>query len=218
MIIAMAISAIVIMGTYSLFNTIFKAHSATSENLFYTGIYNGLSNLINDDFINMIELEEDQLKRIDNETDENDNEDNGLVETSSNDSISSLDNTNRDNATNNEIDNKTKQNYIILNKQNNYPKLIFSTYNSLFFNKALPVIVTYYIDDENYFVRVEENNNLSFKKEMRLIGNVENFQVESFDGEDFIDDIADSKLMRFIFNIDGRTYQISVGKFILDEK
>jgi len=213
----MAISAIVIMGTYSLFNTIFKAHSATSENLFYTGIYNGLSKLINDDFINMIELEEDQLKSIDNETNESE-DNNSQAESSLSDSITSQDNTNTDNATNNETDNKTKQNYVIVNKQNNYPKLTFSTYNSLFFNKAIPVIVTYYIDEENYFVRSEENNDLSFKKEMRLIGNIENFRVESFDGDDFTNDIANPKLMRFIFNIDDRSYQISVGKFLLDEK
>jgi len=59
---------------------------------------------------------------------------------------------------------------------------------------------------------------LSFKKDIKLIGNVEDFQVEAFNGEDFIEDTVNPKLMRLIFIIDGRTYQISAGKFILDEK
>ena len=211
----MAISAIVIMGTYSLFNIIFKAHSTTSENLFYTGIYNGLSKLINDDFINMVELSDEQLKAVDNETDESE-DNNGQANNSTNNSLSPSDNSSTNN--DNQMDNKTRQNYIILNTKNNHPELIFSTYNSLFFNKAVPVTITYYIDEENYFTRTEENDNLSFKKDIKLIGNVEDFQVAAFNGEDFIEDTVNPKLMRLIFIIDGRTYQISAGKFILDEK
>jgi len=109
MIIAMAISAIVIMGTYSLFNIIFKAHSTTSENLFYTGIYNGLSKLINDDFINMVELSDEQLKAVDNETDESE-DNNGQANNSTNNSLSPSDNSSTNN--DNQMDNKTRQNYI----------------------------------------------------------------------------------------------------------
>lgn len=213
MIIAMTISAIVIMGSYSLFNTIFNAQTTTSENLFYTGIYNNLSKLINDDFINMIELSDEQKKYIDNETEKNDEsektDDFGLL-------IS--EESNNDNQSDNKTDNKTHQNYIILNKLNNYSQITFTTYNSLFFNKAFPVIVTYYIDNDNYLVRSEKNKDLDFTKEIKLIGNIKDFKVSSFNGEKFVDDFVNPKLMRLIFKIDRRTYQISAGKFIKNEK
>jgi hypothetical protein len=217
MIIAMAISAIVVMGSYSLFNTIFKAQTTTSENLFYTGIYNNLSKMINNDFINMIELSAEQKKYIDNKT-KIDKKNNNVFEKSNREDSFSPEQSNNDNQSDNKTDNKTQQNYIVLNKLNNYPQITFSTYNSLFFNKAFPVIVSYYIDEDNYFVRSEKNEDLDFSKEIKLIGNIEDFEIYSFNGEEFIENIVDPKLMRFIFKINTRTYQISAGKFIKNEK
>jgi hypothetical protein len=217
MIIAMAISAIVVMGSYSLFNTIFKAQTTTSENLFYTGIYNNLSKMINNDFINMIELSAEQKKYIDNKT-KIDKKNNNVFEKSNREDSFSPEQSNNDNQSDNKTDNKTQQNYIVLNKLYNYPQITFSTYNSLFFNKAFPVIVSYYIDEDNYFVRSEKNEDLDFSKEIKLIGNIEDFEIYSFNGEEFIENIVDPKLMRFIFKINTRTYQISACKFIKNEK
>jgi hypothetical protein len=112
------------------------------------------------------------------------------------------------------IDNRTQQNYFILNKLNNFPMLTLSTYNTLFFNKSIPVIVSYFIDEDNYFVRSEKNQDLTFKKEIKLIGDVENFEITSFNGEDFIDKLVEPKLMRLTFVINGRTYIISSGKIL----
>jgi len=101
----------------------------------------------------MVELSDEQLKAVDNETDESE-DNNGQANNSTNNSLSPSDNSSTNN--DNQMDNKTRQNYIILNTKNNHPELIFSTYNSLFFNKAVPVTITYYIDEENYFTRTEE--------------------------------------------------------------
>ena len=217
MIIAMAISAIVIMGSYSVFNTIFKAQTTTSENSFYTGIYNSLSKLINDDFINMIELSDEQKKYIDNKTKTGEKNNEEFKKTEEQDLLATEE-SNNNNQSDNKTGNKTQQNYIILDKLKNYPRFTFSTYNSLFFNKALPVVVSYYIDEDNYFIRSEKNEDLGFTKELKLIGNIEDFEVSSFNGEKFIDDFVNPKLMRLIFKIDTRTYQISAGKFIKNEK
>ena len=164
MIIAMAISAIVIMGSYSVFNTIFKAQTTTSENSFYTGIYNSLSKLINDDFINMIELSDEQKKYIDNKTKTGEKNNEEFKKTEEQDLLATEE-SNNNNQSDNKTGNKTQQNYIILDKLKNYPRFTFSTYNSLFFNKALPVVVSYYIDEDNYFIRSEKNEDLGFTKE-----------------------------------------------------
>jgi hypothetical protein len=224
MIIAMTISAIVIMGTYSLFNTIFKAQTSTSENLYYTGIYNSLSKIINDDFINMTELSEEQKTFIDNESILNKKSINETIKPNEANPSEKVDGQNGmeqsspDNYSDNKTDNETQQNYFIMNKLNNFPILTFSTYNSLFFNKSIPVIVSYFIDEDDYLVRSEKNQDLTFKKEIKLIGDVENFEITSFNGEDFIDELANPRLMRLTFIINGRTYQISSGKFIKNEK
>lgn len=216
MIIAMTISAIVIMGTYSLFNTIFKAQTSTSENLYYTGIYNSLSKIINNDFINMTEISDEQRKFIDNESKLNKKNINEITKTNEiNTSRQTQGGVNDESGMmQSSIDNRTQQNYFILNKLNNFPMLTLSTYNTLFFNKSIPVIVSYFIDEDNYFVRSEKNQDLTFKKEVKLIGDVENFEITSFNGEDFIDKLVEPKLMRLTFVINGRTYIISSGKIL----
>ncbi len=47
-------------------------------------------------------------------------------------------------------------NSLSLDKSGQIYRLKFSTHNSMRFNKALPVDVTYYIDDENYLVSKED--------------------------------------------------------------
>jgi hypothetical protein len=216
MIIAMAISAVVIMGTYSLFNTIFKAQTTTSDTLIFTNIYNNLSKLINDDFINMIELSDEQKQYIDNLTKSEKKE---FAFDNNNEQKNYDNNKQADNATDNKTeDNQTAQNYIISDKYQNYPRITFTTYNSIFFNKSLPVVVTYYINDDNYLVRSEKNKDLDFTKEIKLIGNIEDFEISSFNGKEYKENIADPRLMRFLFKINNHVYQISAGKIIKNEK
>jgi prepilin-type N-terminal cleavage/methylation domain-containing protein len=202
MIIALAISTIIVLGTYAIFNTVFTAQTSTSENLTYTAIQTKLFKIINDDFINMIEL----TSEWDNATFDNKssiNADN--IQTNAN-------------STDNTTDNITKQNYIILSELNNHPAFILDTYNSLFFNKAVPVRVNYFIDKDNYLVRKEKSADLDFEKDIKLIGGVTDIKVYSFDGEKFKEKEVNPKLTRFVFIINNHSYEISAGKILNEEK
>ncbi|MDY6820247.1 MAG: prepilin-type N-terminal cleavage/methylation domain-containing protein [Deferribacterota bacterium] len=212
-IIAVAISAMIILGSYSLFNSIFSAQTNVTDSLITTKIYNGLTKIINSDFRNMLPATEELIAQIDNETD-NSTENNDTSLSLNKENNNSLFNNETDKTTDNVTDNATKKQYIILREENNYPKITFLTYNSIFFNKAFPVRVTYYIDDDNYFVREERKKDVDFEKKLRLIGNIDKFEISTFNGEKFEEDKANPTLMRFLFTIKDRDYLITTGKII----
>ncbi len=85
-----------------------------------------------------------------------------------------------------------------LEKAGQVYRLKFSTQNSMRFNKALPVDITYYIDDDNYFIRKEENNDTAFSMEMRIMPNVTEFSATFYDGVEYKEDVIPNAKM---FNI-----------------
>lgn len=92
-------------------------------------------------------------------------------------------------------------------------RLTFRTYNSLRFNKALPVDITYYIDDYNWLVRQEENVDVLFNMEMRIIPNVTDFKAEFYNGTEFREEtVGDAKIMNIKITIDNTTSTIPVAR------
>ncbi len=76
-------------------------------------------------------------------------------------------------------------------------RLKFSTQNSLRFNKAIPVDVEYYVDDEGWFVRRESNTNMLYDMDMRLIPNVTELDYLFYDGIEYVEETkASARLIK----------------------
>lgn len=104
-------------------------------------------------------------------------------------------------------------NSISLDKAGQVYRLKFSTQNSMRFNKALPVDITYYIDDENYLVRKEENNDTAFSMEMRIIPNVTEFSATFYDGSEYKEDaVPNAKMMNITLKINEQQIVIPVAR------
>lgn len=106
-------------------------------------------------------------------------------------------------------------NSIKLDKSGQRYRLTFSTQNSLRFNKALTVDVTYFIDDNNYLVRKEENADTAFSMEMRLLSNVTEFSATFYDGSEYKEDaVANAKMMNINITLNQQQITIPVARTI----
>jgi len=90
-------------------------------------------------------------------------------------------------------------------------KLKFTTNNSLRFNKAVPVEITYYIEDD-YLIRREINNELLYDMKMKLIPKVTDMVITFYDGNEYKEDlIADAKIINIEFTINGEKIVVNAG-------
>lgn len=106
-------------------------------------------------------------------------------------------------------------NSLQLDKSGQVYRLSFTTQNSFRFNKSLPVEVTYYIDDENYLVRKEENTDTAFTMEMRILSNVTEFSAAFYDGNEYKDEvIANAKMMNINITLNEQKITIPVARTI----
>ncbi len=92
--------------------------------------------------------------------------------------------------------------------------LKINTWHSLFFNSAIPVDVSYYIED-GYFVREEKRDDLNYDSKMKLIGNAKKFIVKSYNGLEFSKNFSTLKLLKIQLVIGKNTHTIITG--ILNE-
>lgn len=104
-------------------------------------------------------------------------------------------------------------NSLSLDKAGQVYRLKFSTQNSMRFNKAMPVDVTYYIDDENYLIRKEENNDTAFSMEMRIIPNVTELSATFYDGTEYKDEaVTNAKMLNITLVINEQQMVIPVAR------
>jgi len=193
MLIAITISALVVMGTYNLFNTVVNVRYSTSGNNVYSQINTSLTLMINKDFNSFISGDDDS----DNAT----NVMPGTLQEQNNSS---------------EKKNQVYSQNLILNNSGRFPRIILKTHNSIFFNQATPAMVTYYVDDNNYLVRSEDIAALDFNEKMRLIGGIKEFKVFSFNGKKYIENEINPSLVKLVIKIDKYDYEIITG--ILNEQ
>lgn len=66
--------------------------------------------------------------------------------------------------------------------------LSFVTNNSIKMEKAFPVTVTYYVDDDDYLVREEKSEIHDYEWSLYLLKNVSDFEIQTHNGEEFTDD------------------------------
>ncbi len=94
-------------------------------------------------------------------------------------------------------------------------RLSFSTQNSMRFNKALPVDVTYYVDDDKYLVRKEENDETAFTMEMRLMPDVEELSATFYNGSEYKEDVVtNAKMMNITLKINEQIVTIPVARTV----
>lgn len=104
-------------------------------------------------------------------------------------------------------------NSIKVDKAGGVYRLSFSTQNSMRFNKALPVEVTYYIDDDRYLVRKEENNDTAFTMEMRIMPNVEELSALFYDGTEYKENVVtNAKMINVTMKINGIIVTIPLAR------
>lgn len=103
---------------------------------------------------------------------------------------------------------------IKLDTSHGEPRLIMTTNNSLRFNKALPVEITYYID-EGWLWRREVNTDLLYDMEMKLLPASSDLKVEFFDGDEYQDEvIANSKVIRISLNVNNAPIKILAARTV----
>jgi prepilin-type N-terminal cleavage/methylation domain-containing protein len=101
-----------------------------------------------------------------------------------------------------------------LSDYDNDKSISFVTFNSLFFNGAIPVTVTYSIKD-NYLIREERNNAIDYKQVIRLIKGIKSFDVYYFNGTEYTKDNQDYKMVKVKVGFNNYKFDIIAGKFRL---
>ena len=98
------------------------------------------------------------------------------------------------------------------------PKLIFTTQNSLRFNKAIPVEVSYYIED-NWLWRREVNTDLLYDMEMKLLPAVTEIKVEFFDGDEYQNEVVNNaKVFKVTLTINNSPIKILAARTVDNRK
>lgn len=105
--------------------------------------------------------------------------------------------------------------------QNNLDKKIFSfnTLNSIYFNNAVSVKVSYYIEqdynnEEYYFVREESNKDMNFSLKIKLLPNVKNLKFLFYNGTEYSEENISENLLlyKLSFTWNKIKFEIPVGK------
>ncbi len=93
-------------------------------------------------------------------------------------------------------------------------KFAIVTFNSLFFNHAIPVTVVYTLQDGS-LIRSEINKKLDFRQDIRLISGIRNFEVLYYNGNEYTDTKTDSSVFKFNVETDNGKFDIIAGKLLL---
>lgn len=158
MLVAFAISAIIVMGTYTLFKATTDIRIRFKDKSEDTSIQTSITLLFNRDMNAALDIEPT------------------LSDYATSDSIS------------------------------------FVTHNSFYFNGAIPVTVTYALDD-GYLIREELNEKMNYKQVIRLIGDVSKFDIYYFDGDKYIKDVTEYKIVKIEVEVKKHNFYLIAGKF-----
>ncbi len=159
MLIALAISSLVIIGGYSLLNCIATTKTELSRNEQNIAIVTKLSDLMNQDY------RQATLKSV--------------------------------KITNDDLGNE---------------EITFSTYNSIFFNKSIPVIVKYYISN-HYLIREEIRKDINYDRLIRLIPDVKKISFKLWNGSEYLSAVpANRRLIKMYITLNNREKTIIIAK------
>ncbi|MGE4466031.1 PulJ/GspJ family protein [Sphaerochaeta sp.] len=134
MLIALLISAFVVMGVYSLFNSVINSKEAIEK-----------SNRVNTLLMSARRLFKPDLLQL-------------------------------------------YQNSLSISNAGKNAVLNFTSLNSIKLDRALPVDITYYVDDDGWLIREEEQIDIGYSWKLRLLPEVTDFTVYSHNGYKFTED------------------------------
>ena len=134
MLIALVISSVVVMGVYSLFNSVVASKEAAEK-----------SSRVNTLLISSRKLFKPDLLQL-------------------------------------------YQNSLSINNAGANAVLKFTSLNSIKLNRAMPVDITYYVNDDGWLVRKEQQTDIGYVWELRLLPEVKDFLVLSHNGYRFTED------------------------------
>lgn len=80
------------------------------------------------------------------------------------------------------------QNSLSINNAGKNGVLKFTSLNSIKLDRAMPVDITYYVNDDGWLVRKEEQTDIGYEWELRLLPEVTDFTVYSHNGYRFTED------------------------------
>jgi prepilin-type N-terminal cleavage/methylation domain-containing protein len=80
------------------------------------------------------------------------------------------------------------QDSLTINNAGKNAVLKFTSLNSIKLDRAMPVDITYYVDDDGWLIRKEEQTDIEYEWELRLLPEVTDFTVYSHNGYRFTED------------------------------
>ncbi len=80
------------------------------------------------------------------------------------------------------------QDSLTINNAGKNAVLKFTSLNTIKLDRAMPVDITYYVDDDGWLIRKEEQTDLGYEWELRLLPEVTDFTVYSHNGYRFTED------------------------------
>ncbi len=157
--VATVISSVIVIASYSVFNSIITVKSSTSLKNNLNTVKNKLAILINGDINSSLNREPEKSDSFDE-------------------------------------------------------KFSVVSFNSLFFNRSLPVTVVYSLEDD-FLVRKEINSSIGFERKIKLIGGIKRLEVLYYDGNEYTETENKSFICKFVFETIDGNFEIIAGKLLL---
>ncbi|MBZ4671821.1 prepilin-type N-terminal cleavage/methylation domain-containing protein [Deferribacterales bacterium Es71-Z0220] len=89
-----------------------------------------------------------------------------------------------------------------------------TTMNSIVLNKAVPVTVTYFVEDKKLY-RVETNENIGLNEKFELLQNVQKFDVLNFDSNEYKENFTKINILKFIITTNNDSFEVIAGNIKL---
>jgi prepilin-type N-terminal cleavage/methylation domain-containing protein len=80
------------------------------------------------------------------------------------------------------------QNSLVINNGGKNAVLKFTSLNSIKLDRALPVDITYFVDDDGWLIRREVQSDIGYEWDLKLLPEVKDFTVYSHNGYRFTED------------------------------
>ena len=158
LLIALALSSIVVGGVYVTFDSVLKTKEATEKSYYSNSLLLSSRKVIKPD---MLQMYKDTLK---------------------------------------------------VDKRDDNDILTVTTNNSIKLEKAFPVKVTYYVNDDDYLVREEKSALHSYEWKLLLMPNVTDFKIQSHNGYKFTDDTDQmDTIIKISMNVSGHPLEFIAG-------
>lgn len=107
------------------------------------------------------------------------------------------------------------ENSVRLDKGGDGVKLRFTSQNSLRFNRAIPVDISYYVDKDSYLIRREESTDVAYDMEMKLLKGVSSIAFTFYNGSKYQEELVrNAKMFNIEIVVNDITINIPIARTI----